>query len=89
MIHEDTQRKSMPSRGNRQYKGLEVGPAMIEVSKGGSHVWGKVSKGVGKQVNRKRGKMHSGKWGHHVGSHQAFILSEMRSHWRILSREVI
>lgn len=31
--------------------------------------------------------MHSGKWGHHVGSHiKAFILSEMRSHWRILSR---
>ena len=32
--------------------------------------------------------MHSRKWGHHVGSHQAFILSEIRRHWRILSREV-
>lgn len=78
----------MPSRGNRQYKGLE-GPAMIEVSKGGSHVWGKVSKGVGKQVNRKEVKCIQGSGVISVGSHQAFILSEMRSHWRILSREVI
>lgn len=38
---------------------------------------------IGKEVKHKQGREN-----HHIESHRVFILSEIRSHWRVLSREI-